>query len=79
MLVLRFSTNYNLDSDSDVRAGTIGLRFSAAGPAEYTTKTDGGAALDNVLCNVVAGQEIETGPLLSVGTVPDGTVGLVGR
>lgn len=27
----------------------------------------------------VAGQEIETGPLFSVGTLPAGTLGIVGR
>jgi hypothetical protein len=75
MFVQAVLTRYELASDTNpVRAGTSGLQFSAGGPATFTTQLG-----DTVTCAVVAGQEIETGPLLSVGTVPAGTVGIVGR
>jgi hypothetical protein len=74
MLVLAVSTRYNIASDADARKGTIGLQFSEDGEATFTT-----LAGDTVTCTVVTGQEIETGPLESVGTVPANTVGIVGR
>ncbi len=74
MLTVAVSTRYNIDSDADARNGTIGLQFSEDGEATYTTK-----AGDTVTMTAVAGQEIETGPLVSVGTVPSGTIGIVGR
>lgn len=74
MLVLRHSTVYNIESDADARSGTIGLYFGANGTAEWITK-----AGDVCATTVVAGTELETGELASVGTVPDGTLGLVGR
>ncbi len=75
MFVQRVLTRYELASDANpVREGTVGLQFSAGGAATFTTK-----AGDECTCTVVAGQEIETGPLLSVGTVPAGTLGVVGR
>jgi len=58
-----------------VREGTIALKFGTAGVATFTTKKgDAVTALP-----VVAGEEIETGPLESVGALPDGTLGMVGR
>ncbi len=75
MLVLRFSTVYKLASSGTVRAGTIGLKFGTAGTANFTT-TEGDVCSS---VPVVAGEEIETGPLLSVGALPAGTLGLVGR
>jgi hypothetical protein len=75
MFVQRVLTRYELASATDpVRPGTIGLQFSAGGSATFTTKSG-----DTCTCTVVAGQEIETGPLASVGTVPAGTLGVVGR
>jgi hypothetical protein len=75
MLVLRFSTVYSLASDGTVRAGTIALKFGTAGTANFTT-----AAGDIVTgVPVAAGEEIETGPLASVGALPAGTLGCVGR
>lgn len=75
MLVLRFSTVYPLATSGTVRAGTIALKFGTAGMATFTT-----AAGD--LCTAVpvaAGEEIETGPLATVGALPAGTLGCVGR
>lgn len=75
MLVLRFSTVYPLASSGTVKPGTIALKFGTDGNATFTT-----AAGD--VCTtipVVAGQEIETGPLVSVGALPAGTLGCVGR
>ena len=75
MLVLRFSTVYPLASSGEVRNGTIALKFASAGVATFTT-----AAGDTVTAvPVVAGEEIETGPLASVGALPAGTLGCVGR
>lgn len=75
MLVLRFSTVYALASSATVRKGTIALKFGSAGNATFTT-----AAGDTVTSvPVVAGEEIETGELASVGTLPAGTLGCVGR
>ncbi len=82
MLVLRVSTRYAIASAGAVRPGTIGLLFSAAGPATWTSALvgpDGLKAYDTVTATVVAGQEIETGPLFSVGTLPAGTLATVGR
>jgi hypothetical protein len=76
---LRYSTRYNIASAATCRAGTIGLYFSTAGAATFTTRAPDGTALDTVTCTVAVGTEIETGPLLSVGTVPANTVALVGR
>ncbi len=75
MLVLRFSTVYPLASSGTVRAGTIALKFGTTGTANFTTA-------EGDICSgvpVVAGEEIETGALASVGTLPAGTLGCVGR
>jgi hypothetical protein len=74
MLVLRFSTVYELASSGTVRAGTIALKFGTAGNATFTT-----AVGDTSTVPVAAGEEIETGLLTSVGTLPVGTLGCVGR
>lgn len=74
MFVQRVLTRYEIASAATARPGTVGLQFSTAGAATFITQSG-----DTVTCTVVAGQEIETGPLASVGTVPAGTVGIVGR
>ncbi len=74
MLTVAVSTRYPLESAGAVRAGTIGLQFSADGSAVFTTK-----AGDECTMTAVAGQEIETGPLDTVTTLPAGTLGIVGR
>jgi hypothetical protein len=75
MLVLRFSTVYPLASSGAVRRGTIALKFGTSGTATFTTEAgDVCTAIP-----VVAGQEIETGPLATVGALPAGTLGCVGR
>lgn len=74
MFVQAVLTRYALESDSTPRRGTIGLQFSDAGTAEFTT-----ASGDVCTCTVVAGQEIETGPLTAVGELPAGTLGIIGR
>jgi len=74
MLTLRYSTRYPLASLGTVRKGTIGLQFSTAGSAVFTT-----AAGDVCTMTAVAGQEIETGPLATVTTLPALTLGIVGR
>lgn len=67
-------TRYNLASGGEVRPGTIGLQFSTAGTAVYTT-----AFGDTVTMTAVVGQSIETGPLASVTTLPANSQGIVGR
>ena len=75
MLTLRFSTVYQLASSGTVRAGTIGLKFGASGTANFTTAE--GDVVTGLA--VVAGEEIETGALATVGALPASTLGLVGR
>lgn len=74
MIVQRALTVYPLASLGTVRSGTIGLIFGAAGAAVFTTKTG-----DVCTITALAGQEIETGPLDTVTTLPAGTLGVVGR
>jgi hypothetical protein len=68
------STRYPLASLGTVRPGTIGLQFSTAGAAVFTTE-----AGDICTMTAVAGQSIETGPLATVTTLPASTLGIVGR
>lgn len=83
MFVQRVLTRYPLASGGAVRAGTTGLQFSTAGSAVFTTATKDPQgnliALDVCTMTAVAGQEIETGPLFSVTTLPASTLGIVGR
>lgn len=75
MIVLRFSTCYKLASSGAVRGGTIALKFGTSGTANFTTLE--GDVVTGLA--VVAGEEIETGPLASVGVLPASTLALVGR
>ena len=74
VITVRVSTCYPLESSGTVRSGTIGLYFSAGGSATFTTE-----AGDECPITAVAGTSLETGPLASVGTLPAGTLGVVGR
>jgi hypothetical protein len=83
MFVQRVLTRYPLASGGAVRPGTTGLQFSAAGSAVFTTalRDATGALVAGDVCTMtaIAGQEIETGPLFSVATLPSLTLGIVGR
>jgi hypothetical protein len=83
MLTVRVSTRYPLASLGAVRPGTIGLQFSTAGAVVFTTGRpgDNGTLVAGDVCTMTAvvGQEIETGPLFSVTTLPASTLGIVGR
>lgn len=80
---LKVLTLYPLASGGTPRAGTIGLRFGAAGAAVFTTGKVGPAgdlaAGDVCTITAIAGEFLETGLLFSVTTLPAGSLGAVGR
>lgn len=80
---LKVLTLYPLASGETPRAGTIGLRFNAAGAASFSTGKVGAqgqlVAADACTLTAIAGETLETGPLFSVTTLPAGTLGVVGR
>lgn len=67
-------TTYALASSGTVRPGTVGFRFNAAGSAAYVTQ-----AGDSCTLTAIAGEQLITGLVATVGTLPAGTLALVSR